>query len=41
MNNTRCPSGLSAMLAGMPSEVAEVREYKEEELGAIFEKFFK
>ena len=29
------------MIAGMPSEIAEVREYEEEELGAIFEKFFK
>ena len=28
------------MLAGMPSDVATVLEYKEEELGGIFEKFF-
>ena len=28
------------MIAGMPTGVATVLEYKEEELGAIFEKFF-
>ena len=28
------------MLAGMPSDVATVIDYKEEGLGAIFEKFF-
>ena len=33
-------AGLSAMLAGMPSDVATVLDYKEEDLGAIFEKFF-
>ena len=41
LTNTRCMPGLSAMIAGMPSEVATVLEYKEDELGAIFEKFFK
>ena len=41
LRNIRCFPGLSAMLAGMPSSTATVLEYKEEELGSIFEKFFK